>query len=52
MTIRAERRPIDMQEIQEHDMKYMDIKKDNNIRKKAEIEIAEEEDEMRRDDLD
>lgn len=35
MTIKAERKPIDMEEIVEHEMKYLDFKKDDQIRKRA-----------------
>lgn len=52
MTIRAEHRPIDPEEIAEHEMKYLEFKKDDSIRKRAEIELAEEDDEMRKDEVD
>lgn len=37
MTIRAEHRPIDNEELAEHEAKYLDFRKDDGIRKKAEL---------------
>lgn len=41
MTIKAEHRPIDLEDIAEHEMKYIESKKDNTIRKRAELEMGE-----------
>ena len=33
-------------------MKYLEFKKDDSIRKRAEVQMAEEDDEMRKEELD
>jgi len=51
MTIRAEHRPIDPEDIAEHELKYLEFKKDDTIRKRAELEMGQEEEQMRQQDM-
>lgn len=51
MTIRAEHKPIDNDQILQHESKYLDFKKDDQIRKKAELQMIEEQNNMRGQDL-
>lgn len=46
MTIKAEHRPIDPEQLADHEEKYLEFKKDNAIRKRAELELRQEEEQQ------
>lgn len=51
MTIKAEHRPIDPQELADHEEKYLQFKKDNSIRKRAELQLRQEEEQQEIEDI-
>jgi hypothetical protein len=51
MTIKAEHRPIDPEELIDHEEKYLEFKKDNAIRKRAELELRQEEEQQEMADI-